>query len=811
MIGNHKQHGLWSQNNQRTIPLQGMHVEGQLQDLLSEVCITQTYINIENQPIEAVYTFPLPIDAVLLNFSVTLGEKHLAGVVQEKKQAENRYEDAIREGDSAILLQQLEAGLYTVNVGNLIANETAIITFRYTQLHHWTNNVLRWHVPTVLAPRYDRSDLEPHQVPAVDLTVEHLYTLSVSIKGLLRTAAIESPSHAIEVAAHNESNLVHLKEGRSFLDRDLILNLRLANDKVSAVCDRDGEGYVALASFYPSFPETTSSDAVKTKQPGVSKLLKKISGIKAKLYGASANQPRTIKLLVDCSGSMAGESIGQARIALLNILDSLNDQDQFSIIRFGSTLATENAKPLYATKTNIAYARNVVAKMEADLGGTEIFIALEHTIKQSNHNQEADILLITDGEAWDKNGLQTDHIIQLATQAQHRIFTVGVGSAVSERLVRELAEGTQGSCELVNPGEGMAEKIERHFKRIYTKQAKSIVVQWPIQPLWQSEPKHFFMGDTLHIQATFSEKPEGLVKLTADFGNGLDIQQSADIKAIESKESVSTLARLVANHQLGLLTDHQEKVALAVKYQLMCQETAYLVVDVKSEELKTNGMPDLRIVPQMLAAGWGGVGHSSASDSLHFDSFDTLDDLNFSFTGIDALLSDPSSSAIVDTDFDLAGRCIKPNMPPSSSAIVDTDFDCLFEQVTSGEWVELSFPEDMTDDEVELLIDGVQVLAKGLIQVKLSSRIELKLIAERCAILAQFPAQTPIYHLLIWSEKHQLIDADLLKLAHLTNLETLELNDCLNITDQGIDSLIQLVKPTALVIKNNHQAIVHPS
>jgi hypothetical protein len=247
---------------------------------------------------------------------------------------------------------------------------------------------------------------------------------------------------------------------------------------------------------------------------------------------------------------------------------------------------------------------------------------------------------------------------------------------------------------------------------------------------------------------------------------------------------VSTLARLVAHHQLGALTHLEEIVALAVKYQLMCQETAYLVVDVKAEELKTDGMPDLRKVPHMLAAGWGGAGHS-VSDSLDFDAFDTLDGCDFCFNSFDEM-----------------------QVNPSSSAIVDPAFESFFEQVTSGEWVELSFPENMTDNEAELLIDGVRVIARGLIQVKLSSRIELKLVAERCVILDQFPSQTPIYHLIIWSEIYQLIDADLLKLAHLTNLEMLELIDCLNITDQGIDLLIQLFKPRTLMVKNHCQDTV---
>ncbi len=779
MSSNPQQHGLWSQHNQRAIPLQGMHVNAELQDLLAEVCITQTYINTETQPIEAVYTFPLPIDAVLLSFSVTLGDRHLKGVVQERKQAENRYEEAIHEGDAAMLLQQLEAGLYTVNVGNLIAHETAIITFRYSQLHNWTNNVLRWHMPTILAPRYGQPNLEPQQVPTSDLGVEHRYTLSVTIKGLLRAATIESPSHAIEVLTRNDTNVVHLKEGRSFLDRDLILNLRLANDKISAVCDRDGEGYVALTSFYPSFPETASAAALKTHKPAVIKLLKKINGIKAKRYGANAHQPRTIKLVVDCSGSMAGESIAQARTALLNILESLTDQDQFSFIRFGSTLATEHATPVYATKANIAYIRTVVAKMEADLGGTEIFIALKHAIKSSNKEGSADILLITDGEVWDNAGEQTANIIKLATQTQQRIFTVGVGSAVSERLVRELANGTQGACELVNPGEGMAEKIERHFKRIYAKQAKSITVQWPVQPLWQSHATHFFMGDTLHILAAFPEKPKGLVKLTANFGDDLNIQQSVEIKAITSNERQSTLARLVANYQLGALTDPQEKVARAVKYQLMCQETAYLVVDVRAEESKTNGMPDLRIVPHMLASGWSGVGHS-VSESSCFEAFD----------------ADYSYEQFNDYDDEMAFNSSCP-------APVDLAFESFFEPLTTDEWLNLSFPEDMAEDEAELVIDGLRVLAKGLVPVKLSSRIDLKLSAERCDLLTIFTPQTPIYHLTISSGKHQLLDTDLLKLAHLTKLETLELNNCLSITDQAIYILIQMVKPRTLVVKNN--------
>ena len=136
-----------------------------------------------------------------------------------------------------------------------------------------------------------------------------------------------------------------MKDGRGLLDRDLILLMRQTGDKVSAVCDQDGDNYVALASFCPELPET---DCKQTVQSG-----------------------RVIKILVDCSGSMSGESIGQARIALLNILDSLQPKDRFSFIRFGSSVSKEINPPVEATAINIALARETVARMDADLGGTE--------------------------------------------------------------------------------------------------------------------------------------------------------------------------------------------------------------------------------------------------------------------------------------------------------------------------------------------------------------------------------------------------------------------------------------------------------
>lgn len=62
-------------------------VSAVLRDLLSRMAVSRTYRNDEPANIEAVYTFPLPLDAVLLDLKVEIGGRVLKGVVVEKTAA----------------------------------------------------------------------------------------------------------------------------------------------------------------------------------------------------------------------------------------------------------------------------------------------------------------------------------------------------------------------------------------------------------------------------------------------------------------------------------------------------------------------------------------------------------------------------------------------------------------------------------------------------------------------------------------------------------------------------------------------------
>jgi len=566
------------------VALQSVNVEAEIDNLLCQVTVKQSYRNLEKINIEAVYTFPLPLGAVLLDMTIKTRSKELKGVVVEKSEAEDEYEDAITDGDTAIMLEQVDPGLYTMNVGNLRPEDTIDISITYAELFKWRDNSLRFFLPTTVAPRYGDPDslgVQPHQSPEYDLMNENPFAVTVSISGMLVRAAIESPSHKIVSESRDGRKVVSLEEGQALMDRDFVLNLSMVTDEKNAAhMEPDGDSYVALASFYPKLPSMPDSG------------------------------PRCITIIVDCSGSMGGDSITQARTALYEILELLRSEDMFNVIRFGSSYQMLFPSPAPADARNLKKAKNLLEVLDADMGGTEIGQAVAAAIKgESPKNKSKDVLLITDGEVW-----EWEKVTNMATKSSCRFFTVGVGSSVSEAFVQTLAEVTGGACELVSPNEDMAEKIVRHFKRIYFPKADNVNILWPgeSEKTFPEQVSALYDGDTLHVFGRFKANPEGEVELRADLENSGTLVQRVPLEAMAGSQPPTgmpgTTARMAAAYEMRTLEDSREIASLGVKYQLMSSYTNYLAIDVKAEGEKAEDLPALRKTPQMLAAGWGGLG-----------------------------------------------------------------------------------------------------------------------------------------------------------------------------------------------------------
>lgn len=552
----------------RMLALQGVNVHARLSGLLAEVEVEQSYANPSKKNIETVYTFPLPLGAVLLGLEVDIAGKKLAGKVIERKKAERDYEDAITDGNSAVILQEASPGLYTVSIGNLMARESAVIRYRYALLLSWKGPQLRFLLPTTIAPRYGdaiAAGLEPHQVPMSSMQAQYPLGLTVVVEGALASASIASPTHPIAFEKRDQGIAARLV-GQAALDRDFVLTLESDGAQSACALAPDGEQHVALASI--RIPPATDTDG----------------------------KPLAMKLIIDCSGSMSGTSIRQARKAALEILNALQPADRFNVTLFGSECKHLFPRMAKATRGNISKAWSRLENLMADMGGTEMESALESAFALGGEENSPCVLLITDGQIHNH-----EKLVQRASASAHRIFTVGVGSAVAAAFLESLAAATGGACELVSPQEGMAEKILSQFYRLRQPHLGQISVDWPSTPLWTTPlPKAAFAGDTVHVFAGFGQAIDGSVTLRTSMAG-----QTVTVPAPSIHSADHQLPRIAAASRLED-ANRGQVLALALRYQLLSKWTSYLVV--AEREAKADDLPQIHQVPQMLAAGWGGTG-----------------------------------------------------------------------------------------------------------------------------------------------------------------------------------------------------------
>ena len=613
-----QQTGLVSTSGTR-IALKSVHVEGQADGLLASMTITQRYRNDSGKMLEVIYTFPLAFGAVLLGMDVTLGDRCLHGVITEKHQAREGYEKAIDEGDSPILVERSASDLYTVNLGNIENGEEVTITFRYSQLlqlQFFDDYYLYLRILSVIAPRYGDQHkdggLAAHENVESDIRVEYPLTLKITLHGQVAGDDIYCGSHTRTCTIEQSSgNTIVSVNSESELDRDFVLIVTCPKPRSLALIGVDSDGStLMLANFCPPLRETRE---------------KKVC----------------LKILADCSGSMAGDSIRTVRECLKKLRYQLNEGDRVSYTRFGDSVKHETDGFMkFSGLTFEALGKAFWGRTEANMGGTE----MDHALTEVLHNIPLPkgryappcILLITDAAVWNMEKLlqvsmddlgkryystdgaffEAEKIIRESRASGQRIFAIGVGSAPSENLLRELTMKTGGTCTFASPGEDAYPIVMRILDRIRDVPARDPRVDWGAEPAWQSAlPLVIYPENTVQVFASFTEPPKTSPVLHWSRNTRNFQTQSETEEMVWSDE----LIRLSGAARLAMAQTQEEALALALKYQLVSEHTSLLLVCEREGE-KKDEMPVLHQVPQMMAAGHGGFGSvvSGQKDSASF-------------------------------------------------------------------------------------------------------------------------------------------------------------------------------------------------
>ncbi|KAJ7482239.1 von Willebrand factor type A domain-containing protein [Mycena galericulata] len=459
-----------------TLPLLNVGVIGSIKELAAQIKLTHTYGNDADVAIEAIYSFPLPVRAVVCSFVMIKEDgTRVVGNVHEKREARATYEEAVSQGKQAALMEQQTPDVFELAVGNIQPKEKVQIELIYATVlsEDEDNDSIRLHLPIHIGARYGNgpsSGATGNNVGYVWDTNSTFLEIFVNVEAVAPIAKIGCPSHSVSTELGPDPTLPNAQElpfsnyarvtlsSDSPLDRDFVLTVKSAGlDAPRCVAElHPTHSTVALAlTLVPRF---TLPDLVRQEYVFV----------------------------VDRSGSMSGRRMTAAKKALVVMLRSLPAQGSlFQIISFGNgcTKLWEDGSRPYNQLT-LEHATRHVDSMEANYGGTEIRGALQRCFESRIIDRPTAVFLLTDGEAWDLDGVLKEvkgAVARAPVQAYLRVSVLGIGNSVSTAMCEGIARLGNGTCMLVTEEEtSFTGKIARMLKAARMPLISDIRVDWGV-------------------------------------------------------------------------------------------------------------------------------------------------------------------------------------------------------------------------------------------------------------------------------------------------------------------------------------------
>lgn len=592
--------GLYVKDKVKAVALQGVCIEVDVRDIASKTTITQVYKNTEDVAIEAVYCFPVEESAAVCGFEIETEGKTITGKVEEREKAFEIYDQAIQSGDGSFLLDQELQDILIISAGNIKPGQVVRVTITYVSKLPVTDGIIRLQIPTTVSPRYAPQDEDPVKAdritPPYELQVP--YTLELIVKVLAESiSGITSPSHEISIEEREEYKIISLKNKMTHLDRDFILECETKKDEES-VCfltTHDNGSHALLFRFFPHFDKIPEKTDCKSE----------------------------VIFILDCSGSMQGSSIQEAKAALDLSLRSLNEGDLFQIILFGSSWNAYSKEPvLYGEKT-LKDALTFIRSISANMGGTELKGPISYVCRLPKpEGYTRDVILLTDGEV--SNPDEVIHEVRRAAE-NLRVFSFGIGYGASHHLIKGIARASGGAYEMIQPGEKIQPKVLRQFSRMSQPFLTDVTIELKGGKLdLPGRLPPLFEGDdyTVFAKVTDYNQEQGEIIFT---GLYLDAPCSwkAKVIRIDNDNTIPVLWALSKVKQIkeeniggSSQVERKRKAAekiiteLGLAFNVLTEYTSFVAIEKREAGEKTNGQPEYRRIPVQLTKDWHGTGVS---------------------------------------------------------------------------------------------------------------------------------------------------------------------------------------------------------
>lgn len=555
------------------LPLKETAAKVNIAGVIADITITQVYENQGKNTLEAIYVFPASTRAAVYNMKMTIGEREIFAIIQEKDLARQNYEQAKAEGKTASLLEQKRPNVFQMNVANILPGDIIKVELCYTELLVPESGVYEFVYPTVVGPRYSNQPLEtafpdenrianPYTHEGEKPT--YTFNITVTIAAGLPVHDVRCPSHETNIDFESPNTVSILLKNTSTFEgnRDFIVRYRLAGNKIESgllLFKGEKENFF-LAMMQP--PKRVNNDQIP---------------------------PREYVFIVDVSGSMYGFPLDISKKLLRNLISNLRPEDRFNVLLFagGSRVFSEHSLP--ATKANISNAINLIDNQRGG-GGTELLPALKRALAlKGTEDYSRSFVIVTDGyvtvekEAFDliRNNLSNANF-----------FTFGIGSSVNRYLIEGMAHVGLGEPFIVTNEQEASLKAGKFRKYILHPVLTNIKVDFKDFNTYDVEP--LSIPDVLAqrpviIFGKWKGEAKGEIILQGKGGKGM-YNYKINVGKVKPQAGNTGLKYLWARERIRILDDFnnlnsygnkygKEITGLGLKYNLLTQYTSFIAID----------------------------------------------------------------------------------------------------------------------------------------------------------------------------------------------------------------------------------------
>lgn len=558
------------------VPLKHTDVKASVAGSIASVSVTQQFHNPYSSKIEAVYVFPLPENAAVSGFVMTIGERTIRGIVREREEARRIYEEARGQGYRASLLTQERPNIFTQRVANIEPGKGIDISITYFNTLPSYDGWYEFAFPMVVGPRFnppgmtDGIGAAPRGAPgASGQSTEvrylrpsersgHDIALAVEVDAGVEIEEIRCRTHAVEVERPAPGRaLVRLSMADRIPNRDFVLRYRVAGASVkSGILTEDG-GHFTMMLVPPAELEELP------------------------------RQPLEVVFVLDCSGSMSGRPIEQAKEAVERGLKRLRPGDSFQLINFSMSAGRLSEYPLEATPENIERGLRHLSSLRSE-GGTMMIEGIKAALDFPHDPERLRfVVFLTDGYIGNEGEILRAIHEKLGAS---RIFSFGVGTSVNRFLMESMAKMGRGVVAYLGLHDPAADVMDLFFERIAHPALTDVEIDWGgarVSEVFPQRLPDLFVGRPVVLAGRIEGAWDGGVVVRGRVG-GRSVEIPVRVR-IADERAAAALPDVWARMKIADLSDRgtwdadasiAERIrSVALEYGLMSPFTSFVAVD----------------------------------------------------------------------------------------------------------------------------------------------------------------------------------------------------------------------------------------